>query len=396
MRALALALAACGGTAVHDAPVQPTPPKALDEAALLRDLPGANVALVGGDFDRLVQSFTHSMFGDMFDKLASDAGVQDMIRAWKDCTRGPNVRTVTGLAVTGDEKVMRTVMGGVQLPNLAACLSRPGFQPRLDPDRKYLVIEAMAHGVHRSQSYLALPDGAVYSREVHDQRSTAPTRADLEADVSVPAASDRHLLELAKGTDHAKTVWFAGSGAGTPLAGRVGDMFGAVDLDANGGLQLDLTAEVPDRKLLDQVARYFHGWRDADAELLSGVSLHTEGARLVLTAHLSAAQLNKLLPLIVFKASELRSASTTTGANRADDALTAMHSFTDEMCACKDEHCAMRVSDEMTKWGAHEAMREGGHDDMKLTDDQQREMGETTNAMVQCMTRAMSNPSGQP
>jgi hypothetical protein len=390
---LVIALASCGGTSAHDAPMQaPAPkPKRLDEAALLRDLPGGNIALLGGHYDRL-QSLMHTALGRLMDRAAAASGIQDQIQTLVSCARGEDVHVVGGLALAGSRLTVRNVTDGVRLSDLAACATRAGFSPHQDADGKYMAIEMTLNKVRSSISYLVLPDGVLYSRQAIGAGATAASRAELEADAAntKKTPGDLHLIELARRADRTKTVWFAGSGEGTPVAGHLGDVLGAIELDAGGGIRLDLTADLLDRTQLHELVRGYRTWIDAakddeDNSPAKGVSLREEGTRAVVTVRWTQAQLDELLAR--------RSAS---DKMYADNAIAAMGEFADEMCACSDTTCAQRVSDLMIEWGKREAKQPGHHRGMKWTDDQQQAMSGVTKRLTDCMTQAMASSIAPP
>src|SRR5207237_662580 len=115
-------------------------------------------------------------------------------------------------------------------------------------------------GTQLSYGYLALPDGALYTRQAMQPSLGvagigAATRADLEADVASlahgNAADDTHLLDLAAKVDRRHAFWFAGALASTPLGDKVGDVYGSFDFDS--GLQADATAKLSDDALADKI-----------------------------------------------------------------------------------------------------------------------------------------------
>ena len=64
--------------------------------------------------------------------------------------------------------------------------------------------------------------------------------------------------------------------------------------------------------------------------------------------------------------------------------------FTDEMCTCADQACAMAVSDKLSKWA--ETQARSGHDP-KPSNEQMRRMQELGTRLGECMAKAMSPPT---
>jgi hypothetical protein len=69
------------------------------------------------------------------------------------------------------------------------------------------------------------------------------------------------------------------------------------------------------------------------------------------------------------------------------EAMTVMHTFEDEMCACKDSPCAQRVSDEMTKWGEEQAR--DNREPPKMSDEEVKQFTQIGEHMGKCMQKAM-------
>jgi hypothetical protein len=82
-------------------------------------------------------------------------------------------------------------------------------------------------------------------------------RAALEQDVASiasvgSAATDKLLIDQVPNVDRSKAVWFVGHGAGTPVADKVGLAYGTFDV--GNGISFDVTAQVIDKALADQIA----------------------------------------------------------------------------------------------------------------------------------------------
>jgi hypothetical protein len=70
-----------------------------------------------------------------------------------------------------------------------------------------------------------------------------------------------------------------------------------------------------------------------------------------------------------------------------DVIMKVMNGFRDQMCACKDSACAMRVSEDMTKWGQQQAAAE--QNPPKMTDEDTRRFTQLGEDMGKCMQKAM-------
>ena len=76
------------------------------------------------------------------------------------------------------------------------------------------------------------------------------------------------------------------------------------------------------------------------------------------------------------------------------EAMAAMRHFSDNMCLCRDQACAQKVSDDMVKW-AQEAGKDQRLNRIKPTEEQTKELVAITQRMTECMTKAMG-AGGQP
>ncbi|MBV8757929.1 MAG: hypothetical protein JO257_11655, partial [Deltaproteobacteria bacterium] len=183
-----------------------------------------------------------------------------------------------------------------------------GFTHTLDPDHKYVEIEVPAGLAGTSaQGYLALPDGTIYNRQ-RMQLSLIPTvdaatRDELENDAknlaTNNAGNDKALLALAAKADRSQTFWFAGSAKNTPAADKVGDIYGAIDID--GGLKMDVTIGFTDKDLakqldegLDQAKSMKKSLPPDMRDLFDNISLHRDGGQVRIVAKLTDAQLKSL------------------------------------------------------------------------------------------------------
>lgn len=77
------------------------------------------------------------------------------------------------------------------------------------------------------------------------------------------------------------------------------------------------------------------------------------------------------------------------GGTRASDAVAKMTSFKTAMCACTDEACAKRVSEEMAAWG-----REQPANNPAMSVDDQKQANEIGRELGDCLLRAMAKRDG--
>jgi hypothetical protein len=246
----------------------------LDDAdlALLKQIPGGNVVLFGGNYMKM-QDFMSSSLGKGFVGLAqktaqaSGSELQGDMHAYMACFSELNaLRMVGGVSLDGG-LTMRIAMSGVTLKQIQACAEKGKQKTTLDPDGKYLSIDVYTPGgsLPSTFGYLALPTGAISMRVTMGMPSLGAaalspnmivaSRADLEADAAAAAkrsaTDDSALVSQLEKLDRSKTVWLAASGKGTPLASKLGTASATMDL--SNGLAIDMTVQFTDANLASQV-----------------------------------------------------------------------------------------------------------------------------------------------
>src|SRR4051812_36855404 len=79
----------------------------------------------------------------------------------------------------------------------------------------------------------------------------------------------------------------------------------------------------------------------------------------------------------------------------AGTALAGMATFRDAMCKCTAKPCVDQVTEEMTEWGKRLAREGGARKPDKVADADIEKMSAITEAMIQCMTAAMTGGVAQ-
>jgi hypothetical protein len=281
------------------------------EISLLKDLPGGNVAIMGGNYMKM-QNFMQSSLGQLAEDAMEKSGA-DMkgMKDWMQCfAEMKQLSVVGGVAFEGAVE-MRLAFKGTTLDAVDACAKKAGFTHTLDPDKKYLEIEVPGPGgITAAQGYLQLADGVIYNRQTLAislfPSVESATREDLEADAAkaktLNAAGDKQLVALAAKADRSQTFWFAGSGKGTPIADKLGDVYGSLDID--GGIKADVMIGFTDKALAGQLedglaqAKKMSDQLPPDMRsILEDLSLHRDGSSVRIVAKLSDAQIKSLSKL---------------------------------------------------------------------------------------------------
>ena len=281
------------------------------DMAMLKDLPGGNVAIIGGNYMKM-QNFMQSSLGQMAeDMMEKTTGDTKGFKDWMQCFgEMKNLEVVGGVAIAGEVE-MRLAFKGTTIAAVDGCAKKAGFTHTLDPDKKYVEIEVPGPGgVTMAQGYLQLADGVIYNRQrlaIGLMPSVeSATRADLESDATKAktrnAAGDKQLVALAGKADRSQTFWFAGSGAGTPAADKIGDVYGSLDID--GGIHADVVVGFTDHALAGQLEDGLAQAKKMSSQLppdmrsvLDDLSLHRDGNSVRIVAKLSDAQIKSLTKL---------------------------------------------------------------------------------------------------
>jgi hypothetical protein len=273
------------------------------EADMFKSLPSAPVAF-GGNYMKL-QSFMQTTLGKGVASLAKG------MKEWMDCFAAIKDTKVAGVAtLAGKTPEIRLIFGGADIKDFAGCADKAGFKQTTDPDGKFISIEIPGAGMAASQTYLKLPNGGIYMRQAMGGmvKPTGTTRAELEADIAAvakggTAADDAKLAALMQKVDRSKTIWFVGNAAGTPLADKIGEAYGSLEILP--GLSLDVTVQVIDESVNKQVDQMWSQVKSAKDQLpgemkslIDAIELTHNGDRVHLVAKLTDAQLKSAMSMM--------------------------------------------------------------------------------------------------
>jgi len=156
-------------------------------------------------------------------------------------------RTKSAMAINANGVMdMRIVVDGLAIADVAKCGQEAQLKTAVDPDNRYVSIEVPVATGAFEFSYYAIAEHTLYCHETmtpHEKTMHACTRSECEADVAKVAqdnaAGDPEFGALAAKADRSKTAWFVGTGAGTPLAGVIAELYGSLDLTS--GMAVDVT-----------------------------------------------------------------------------------------------------------------------------------------------------------
>ncbi|CAN5224564.1 hypothetical protein BH11MYX1_BH11MYX1_06900 [soil metagenome] len=234
-----------------------------EDKALFAVLPSGATAVFGGNYLKL-QDFMSSTLGKttttMMEKYGP--GMAEWTKCFVEIQTSSGIKhklRIAGAAnVTGSNGLdLRMVWSGMTLDDVTTCAQKGNFKVTLDDDKKFLTVELPPPS--GTQGYLLTSAGTLYVRQSMIISAapviTPSTRSELETDLAASSKanvlSDQKMMALITKTDRTKTVWFAGSGAGTRAADKVGEVFGSFDL--NNGIAVDVTAQVLDDAMLGKL-----------------------------------------------------------------------------------------------------------------------------------------------
>jgi hypothetical protein len=294
----ALSLVACdkGETTKHA-------PLSAEEAGVFELLPGDANVVIGGNYMKVQELMTS--VSPMFESMGSG------MKTWADCFAAFGGMRVGGTgSFEGGAVEMRIVFTGLTLEQIEGCAGKAGYQVTKDGDGKYLSVEMTVLGQTMQQGYLATQSGALYTRQqvmVGNPTPVPAARAELEADLASLSGKGKVLdnprfAALANKVDRKKTVWLAGIGAGTPLADKLDEAYGTIDLV--GGVTFDFTMAFADAALASQitdgVAQAKQQAKSLPAEVrpvIEGLVVDRSGNRVRIAAKLSEAQIKSLMAM---------------------------------------------------------------------------------------------------
>lgn len=275
---------------------------------LFKSLPGSSNLVFGGNYMKLQDFATNSALG----KLASNSleAQGPGMKAWIKCFVDRKDMQVAGaVAFTGGKGAeLRMVMRGASIKDLEGCAKQASFPSTVAPDGKFLSVEIPSQLGKQEAGYLQLANGAIYTRQAFTLLdSTASvaqsTRTDLEADISglkETAADSARLQGILAKVDRSKTLWFAGSADGTPIADKVGELYGSIEIQP--GVAVDVSAELKDTTMVNELeegiamAKKQAGQLPADLKsVVEGIKFKRDGNRVRLAARVTDAQLESII-----------------------------------------------------------------------------------------------------
>jgi len=74
----------------------------------------------------------------------------------------------------------------------------------------------------------------------------------------------------------------------------------------------------------------------------------------------------------------------------AGDAIAKLAELKDKMCACKDQACTGRVSEEMTRWG-QEVAKAGGNAEARRSPEDMKQMRQVTEDLIRCEAKIVAD-----
>jgi hypothetical protein len=284
---LAVGLLACE----KDATPRSKPSGSLNqqETGLLSKLPSGGQFVFGGNMYDAQRWLSESPMAQMTRAL-----VPANLTAWNEClaTQKQMAMAMAGRFEDGTLR-MSTFMRGITIADLQRCAGVAKVTVAVDPDGKYLTVDLPAQGGVTMRSPYLEVDGGLYSRMAMSLagltagavESVVATRAELEADQASLAkgsmATDARMQELLARVDRSRPFFFAGSAAGTPIADKLGDVWGSFAVER--GLEFDGVFALKDPAMTQQM---LDGFGDLKSNLgslppsMSSVKTLVKGVRL--------------------------------------------------------------------------------------------------------------------
>jgi hypothetical protein len=276
-----------------------------DEASLMSRLPN-NVGLAfGGNLPRLQKHLADSplmKFARLGNEMVSGTN------AWQDCLAEKKFKQMMGTVDARDGFELKFIMTGLEMDDLEGCAKHAKMTYKLDADHKFIAIDLEGPGFSTKLPYLVLSDGAIYGKySVNialggaDFKETS--RRQMEDEIAATkndnATENDKLLATMEKADRKMGMWFAGSAEGTMIGDKVHEVFGSLDLE--GGLDVDATVEMADKKLAGQILDSIDQARDSARllgpelkKVLDALTVKKDGDRIRFTLKVSNRQLSEL------------------------------------------------------------------------------------------------------
>jgi len=228
-----------------------------EDKELFKFLPSGATAVFGGNYMKL-QEFMTSTLGkataSMMEKMGP--GMTEWMKCFTDLQ---GLRLAGSANVAGKGLELRMIFTGMKVEDIARCAAKASYKTTTDPDGKYITVELPAPA--GTSGYLVAPNGALYMRQsmvISAAPTVTPsTRADLEADLKAAAGSnalgDAKVQALISKADRTKTMWFAGSGAGTTISDKLGELWGSFDM--TNGFGCDVTFQLLNGDDMDKLEK---------------------------------------------------------------------------------------------------------------------------------------------
>jgi hypothetical protein len=240
------------------------------EAELLVRLPAGGNAVFGGNYFDLQQWMATSPLAKLSKQMDPVMG------KWNEClTRSEFSMAGTGGFSDGELR-MAMYMKGLAIDQVSKCSAEAGLAAQRDDDGQFVSVRLETNdGVPIDMPYLAVA-GGVYTVVILKVDlsggggvkpvSVGMARTDLEREQAGLATSnlagDARMTGWLAKVDRTRMFFFVGSGEGTPVADKVGMVYGGMSVDR--GLDFDVTVELRGSGAVDEALR---GWRSMRSEL---------------------------------------------------------------------------------------------------------------------------------
>jgi hypothetical protein len=228
---------------------------AAEDKELFKYLPSGATAVFGGNYMKLQQFMTTTLGKTMAGAMEKyGPGMKEWMKCFTDLQ---GLRLAGAANIAGKGLELRMIFTGMKVEDVAKCAGAASYPTTTDPDGKFISVELPPPA--GKQGYIVAPNGALYMRQSMVISAaptvTAASRADLEADLKAASAAnvmgDAKIQALIAKTDRSKTMWFAGSGAGTSIANKLGELFGSFDL--TNGFSADVSFQLLDGDDVDKL-----------------------------------------------------------------------------------------------------------------------------------------------
>ncbi len=263
-----LAISALGCEKSSDPAGKPSGELNKDESALFDYLPGDANIVFGGNYGSMMKHWQTSPLKTFADKAAASVGNQDAMQKYMSCwveevTDGGFAGAVT---FTDGDAQLSMLFDDLSVETMKKCAEGSGYTFNIDAEGKSAKLAGVPDGMGGTTDasyYFIEKNTVLFSMKMSLSLGALPESPSAEelatfvADAKKnPASKSASITAMVAKADRSKALWFAGSGAGTPVADKLSGGHGWFDIDASG-MSIGFAVDFPSADIPKEAAKGF-------------------------------------------------------------------------------------------------------------------------------------------